>query len=180
VPCPQACYHRCHGSPPRRRGKGPDKEPRLNVGAEVYTEATNVTNYVKCSCIFGTLASARRVSGRVKEVIPGLEKDGRRKTDLRVAWVIKTQTVEKTLALRIVTADPPLLPPHLSFPTASNAAPPCPRRFRIGSCGTGVASPSHPRRHAPLQAREGLSPRLLRSPPRLLPPMACDLDGRGG
>jgi len=54
----------------------------------VYSEATNVTSFVECSRLFGTLASAKLVSGQVKEVIPGLHKDGRRKTDLRVAWVI--------------------------------------------------------------------------------------------
>jgi len=44
-----------------------------------------VTNYVECSRLFGTLASVKRVSGLVKEVITGLQKDGRRKTDMRVA-----------------------------------------------------------------------------------------------
>ena len=76
-----------------------------------------MTNYVECSRLFGTLASAKRVSGRVKEVIPGLQKDGRRKTDLRVAWVIKTKTVEKTLALRSVKAGPP---PALAAPPPSH------------------------------------------------------------
>jgi len=44
-----------------------------------------VTNNVECSSLFGTLASVKCASGRVKEVITGLQKDGRRKTDLRVA-----------------------------------------------------------------------------------------------
>ena len=70
----------------------------------MYTEVTNVTNFVECSRLFGTLASTKLVSGRVKEVIPGLQKDGRRRIDMGVAWVIQTRTVEKTLALRSVEA----------------------------------------------------------------------------
>jgi len=75
-----------------------------------------VTNFVECSRLFGTLAPTKLVSGRVKEVIPGLQKDGRRKTDLRVAWVVQTRTVEKTFALRSVKAG--------SVPTLTPLPPP--------------------------------------------------------
>jgi len=47
----------------------------LKIGTEVHTEATHVTNYVECSRLFRTLASTKLVSLRVKEVIPGFQKD---------------------------------------------------------------------------------------------------------
>ena len=99
-----------------------------------------MTNFVECSRLFGTLAPTKLVSGRVKEVIPGLQKDGRRKTDLRVAWVVQTRTVEKTLALPSVKAG--------SVPTL-NPLPP-PSVLEVGS-PTTQASPAADVRHKPGQ-----------------------------
>jgi len=126
--------------PRRRRGKGAGQDARLYVEAEVSTEATIVTKFVECSRLFGTLASTKLVSGRVKEVIPGLQKDSRRKTDLRVAWVIQTRTVEKTLALRSVKA---------GFAPSPTPSPP-PFGLEVGSPMT-QASPAADARHEPDQ-----------------------------
>jgi len=90
--------------------------------------------------MFGTLASTKLVSGRVKEVISGLQKDGRRKTDLRVAWVIQARTVEKTVALRSVKA---------GFAPAPTPSPP-PSGLEVGSPMT-QASPAADARHEPGQ-----------------------------
>jgi len=78
----------------------------------VHTEATNVTIYAECSRLFGTLASSKFVSGQVMEIVPGVQRNGRRKTDLRVMWTVKTRLVDKTLSLRSVKAgSPPALAP---------------------------------------------------------------------
>jgi len=106
----------------------------------MYTEATNVNNFVESSRLFGTLASTELVNKRVKEVIPGLQKDGRRKSGLCVAWVIQTRTVEKKLPVRSVQAG--------STPTPTSSPPPS--GLEVGS-PVIQASPAADARHAPGQ-----------------------------
>eukprot|EP00168_Porphyra_purpurea_P016356 TRINITY_DN5268_c0_g1_i2.p2 TRINITY_DN5268_c0_g1~~TRINITY_DN5268_c0_g1_i2.p2 ORF type:complete len:195 (+),score=23.69 TRINITY_DN5268_c0_g1_i2:428-1012(+) len=95
---------------------------------------------MECSRLLGTLASTKIVSERVMEVILGLQKYGRRKTDLRVAWVIQTRTVEETLALRSVKVGPPPAP-------TPSLPPSC---LEVGSPMTQV-SPAAIVRHEPGQ-----------------------------
>lgn len=94
--------------PTSRKGKQPTAvDPRLEVGAAVHAEATNITSYMECTRLFGARATTKMVEGTVMQVIPGLTKAGRRKTDLLVRWMLPGRTVEKTLALRTVKKGPP-------------------------------------------------------------------------
>lgn len=88
----------------------PAKDPRLHNGAEVHTKASYVTNFAECSSLFGSMTSAKCVPGRVLALVPGTQKDGRRKTDLRVRWMVQTKTVDETLFFGSVKAGPPRAP----------------------------------------------------------------------
>lgn len=146
----------------------PAKDPRLQIGAEVHTKASYVTNFAECTRLFGSLASAKVVPGRVLAVVPGIQKDGRRKTDLRVRWTVQTKTVDKTLSLGSVKAGPPPAP----TPSPPVAGTPSSQVSQAGDLRARLVSSS-----APIGLSSALPPRpaaVASTPATLTPARSVD------
>lgn len=153
---------------PRRRRQVPAKDPRLQVGAEVHTKASYVTNFAECSRLFGSLATAKVVPDRVLSVVPGTQNDGRRNTELRVRWTVQTKTVDKILSLGSVKAGPP---PALTPSPPVPGTPPS----QVSLAGDLSARPVSS--SAPIGVSSALPPRpetVSSTPQTLTPPPSVD------